>query len=93
MRLFEIILKFLFALISIYLLVASKVVGSDVTVLALFVTVPYLLISLLLGLVLVFNKKSSYNYSHSKKDYLIRRIEGTLLIIFAIVSLSFLINL
>lgn len=44
----------------------------------------FLGISLLLGIVLIFNRDSSYHYPQTKNDFIIRRIEGIVLIVFSI---------
>lgn len=41
-------------------------------------------VSVLLGLTLFFNKKSSYNCPPSSREYLIRRTEAVLLILFVL---------
>lgn len=76
MRILETILKLLFLSVSIYS-IKSEVVPTQ------FLSV-YLLITLILGIVLIFNKQSSYNYPQTKKDFIIRRVEGGLLIIFSL---------
>jgi Ca2+/Na+ antiporter len=76
MRILETILKLLFLSGSIYS-IKSEVVPIQ------FLSV-YLLITLILGIVLIFNKQSSYNYPQTKRDFVIRRIEGGLLIIFSL---------
>jgi hypothetical protein len=44
-----------------------------------------LLVSVLLGITLIFNKKQSYGYKLSKRDRIMRGIEGGVLVAFAIV--------
>lgn len=41
-------------------------------------------ISLVLGLVLIFNKKQSYGYELSKREIIIRKIEGVILAVFVV---------
>ncbi len=76
MRKLEIILKILFLAGSIYS-IKSEVVSH------LFLII-YLAICLILGIVLIFNKKQSYGYELQKREIVIRIIEGILLIIFSI---------
>ncbi len=88
MRYFEIILKLLFAVCGLYLIfVVTNNSGSYALNYQLFAMIPFSSASLLLGVVLWVNKKSSYNYLQSERDYKIRKIEGTLLIIFAVTML------
>ncbi|MDB5259281.1 MAG: hypothetical protein JWO73_489 [Candidatus Taylorbacteria bacterium] len=49
----------------------------------------FLISSLLLGITLIFNKESSYGYKCSELEYSYRRIEGAVLLVFAIVSIVF----
>jgi len=43
--------------------------------------------ALMLGIVLLLNKKQSYGYQLTRRDIIIRRIEGVLLIVFAILMM------
>ena len=76
MRIFEIILKLLFLLGSIYS-IKSEIVSTPFLI-------TFLIVCLVLGIVLIFNKDSSYNYPQTKRDLIIRKIEGGLLIIFSL---------
>lgn len=77
MRIFEIILKLAFFLSSMYFVAARPFDATCFTA--------FLVLSLILGIVLIFNKDSSYDYPQTKKDYFIRRIEGGVLIAFAVI--------
>ena len=85
MKYIEIILKLAFLALSIYIIV-SKNVMSD-WFLAL------LAVALLLGITLIFNKKQSYNYPSNwprlNRVFLLRRIEGALLVICSVAMLVF----
>jgi uncharacterized membrane protein len=76
MRIFETIIKFLFLFGSIYS-IKSETVNTPFLL-------TFLSVCLTLGIVLIFNKQSSYNYPQTKRDFVIRRIEGGLLIIFSL---------
>lgn len=79
MKIFEIILKVLFLAGSIYSIGAESVQTPYL--------IAYLTVCLVLGIVLFFNKKQSYGYELSKREIVIRKIEGVLLGVFAIFSL------
>jgi uncharacterized membrane protein len=76
MRIFETILKLLFLFGSIYS-IKSETVNTPFLL-------TFLLVCLTLGIVLIFNKQSSYNYPQTKKDLIIRKIEGSLLVLFSL---------
>ncbi len=76
MKYFEIILKLAFLGGSIYSIKAETV--SHQFLLA------YLTVCLVLGIVLFFNKKQSYGYELEKREIVMRKIEGILLVIFSI---------
>jgi hypothetical protein len=76
MRYLEIILKLIFLGVSIFLFIYHDPISIGVTDI-------FLLICMSLGIVLMFNKDSSYHFKQTKKDLLIRKIEGGLLIVFA----------
>lgn len=76
MKYFEIILKILFLFGSIYS------IKSEIVPYPFLIT--YLVLCLILGIVLIFNMKQSYGYELSKREIVIRRIEGSLLIVFSI---------
>lgn len=75
MKIFEIILKLLFLGGSIYSIKSESVPLSFLII--------YLSLCLVLGIVLMFNKKQSYGYELSKREIVIRRIEGVLLVVFS----------
>ena len=76
MRYLEIVLKFGFLIGAVYLIISAGISAPAVFC-------GFLAVSALLGLVLLFNKDASYNFKQSKKDLMMRKIEGSLLIIFA----------
>lgn len=76
MRAFEIILKILFLAGSAYSIKAETVPHGFL--------IAYLLVCLVLGLILFFNKKQSYGYELARREVIMRRIEGGILVVFAI---------
>jgi hypothetical protein len=78
MRYFEIILKIVF-------LGAVLVVGFNNDLLFSRWLCVILTVSLLLGIVLLLNKKQSYGYELSMREVKIRRIEGVLLVVFGMI--------
>ncbi len=76
MKIFEIILKLLFVIGSAYSIKAEEVSTSCL--------LAYLSICFVLGVVLIFNKKQSYGYKLEKREVVMRRIEGIILIAFSI---------
>ncbi len=91
MRYIEIILKLLFLIFS-GAMIWFAFNGSYYLILLFTFLKLYVLLNIILGLVLIFNKKSSYNYPQTKRDYIIRRIEGTVLIVFSILGFILLNN-
>jgi hypothetical protein len=85
MRIIEIILKLAFLALSVYLIVTQDVMSH--WFMALLVT------ALILGVVLIFNKKQSYRYpvNWPKLDrvFMLRRVEGFLLVIASVSMLVF----
>jgi hypothetical protein len=81
MRIIEIILKLAFLGLAITVMVSQHVFGHLITALAI--------VGFVLGLFLIFNKKESYgypkNYPKMNRVYLMRRIEGVILVLAAIV--------
>ena len=81
MKIIEIILKLAFLALAIVLFATSSFVSAWLTA--------FLAVSLLLGLVLIFNKHESYGYpagySRMGRVYFLRRIEGVILIAFAVI--------
>ncbi len=78
MKYIEIFLKLAFLIISVMFIITNSIDSSW-----FFVS---LLVSFLLGIILIINKNSSYNYPQTDRDYLIRRIEGVLLLIFSLTA-------
>jgi hypothetical protein len=76
MRYFEIVLKVAFLAGAVHLLLTNPVRTCYM--------VAFLILSAILGAVLIFNKKASYHYKQTKRDYMIRRIEGVFLVLFAL---------
>lgn len=85
MKYLEILLKLAFLALSIYIIVSKNVMSHWFMSL--------LIVALILGITLIFNKKQSYNYPTNwpklNRVFLIRRIEGVLLVICSIVMLVF----
>ena len=83
MKYIEIILKLAFLALAIGLFVTMSIPS------ALFYV--FLFVSLVLGIVLFFNKHESYGYpagyTKMNRVYAIRKIEGVLLVIFSIIFL------
>ena len=81
MKVLEIILKLLFLVGAIVLFVSTALIGTS------FMTA-FLVLALILGLVLMFNRHSSYGaWDLKPRNLRLRRIEGVLLVLFAIVFL------
>ena len=78
MKYIEIFLKLAFLIISVMFIITNSIDSSW-----FFVS---LLVSFLLGIILIINKNSSYNYPQTDRDYLISRIEGVLLLIFSLTA-------
>ncbi len=76
MKYFEIILKLAFLGGSIYAIKAETVSHTFL--------ISYLVVCLVLGIVLFFNKKQSYGYELEKREIIMRRVEGVLLVAFSI---------
>jgi len=84
MRYIELLLKLaFFALAAIVFIVQTPV--------SIWFSI-FLLVGLALGLVLILNRKSSYTFKHKKSDYVMRRIEGVLLVLMVIVFVMLLKN-
>jgi hypothetical protein len=81
MKYFEIILKIAFLALAIYVIATRQVFGEA------FMILTY--IAFILGVVLIFNKKQSYNYPANypkiKNVFMMRRIEGIILVLCALV--------
>jgi hypothetical protein len=74
MRYFEIVLKLLFLAGSVFFIVTHDIASLWFGA--------YMIIGAALGIVLIFNKDSSYRYPHTANTFLMRRIEGALLLAF-----------
>jgi hypothetical protein len=85
MKYIEIILKLAFLLLAIVLFVTKAFISPWFFA--------FLVVSFVLGIVLLFNKHESYGYPvgypKMNRVYLIRRIEGALLILFSVVILIY----
>ena len=77
MRFLESILKLLFVIGAVYFL-ATNLFWSTLFVI-------FLVTCFLLGLVLIFNKKASYRFKQSRNDFTMRKVEGVLLVLFAVI--------
>ena len=75
MRYVEIILKLAFLVTSVFLIVTRDIFSPIFSLL--------LIICIVLGLVLMLNKKASYNFRQTKKDLKMRQVEGGILVLFA----------
>ncbi len=78
MKYIEILLKLAFLVLAVIVLVTKAVPSVSFDIL--------LVVCIFLGLVLLFNKQSSYGFPQAKKDFVMRRIEGVLLMAFSIIS-------
>jgi hypothetical protein len=78
MRYIELILKLWFVILSVSMIIATRLADPYWSVL--------LVVSTVLGLVLIFNKDASYHFKQSKRDLKIRQVEGVLLVVAAIVA-------
>ncbi len=78
MKIIEIILKVVFLGESIYAIKSEQVSHPFL--------ISYLVTCLVLGIVLIFNKKQSYGYELEKREVVMRRIEGIILIAFSIMT-------
>lgn len=85
MKYLEIFLKLAFLVLSVYVIVSKNVFSHW------FMTL--LVVSLLLGITLIFNKKQSYNYPTNwpklSRVFLLRRIEGVILVVCSVAMLVF----
>lgn len=83
MKYLEILLKLAFLALSIYVIATRQVFGDAFMILAY--------VALILGVVLIFNKKQSYdypaNYPKIKNVFAMRKIEGIILVLSALVVL------
>jgi hypothetical protein len=76
MKYTEIILKLAFLVGSVYSIKAETVSHSFL--------ITYLAVCFILGVILFFNKKQSYGYELKKREVIMRKIEGIILVAFAI---------
>jgi len=79
MKYVEIILKIIFLIAAGCLLFVQPVQACSI--------ISFAVVSVLLGLTLIFNKNQSYGYKLSKREVKIREAEGILLIAFALVMI------
>jgi hypothetical protein len=77
MKYFEIILKLLFVAGAVTFFTAREFFMLNLWM--------FIIAALVLGVVLFFNKKQSYGYQLSSREIIMRRIEGGVLVVFAIV--------
>ena len=76
MKKIEIAFKILFLIGSIYSIKSETVSGNFLVL--------YLLVCLILGIILLFNKKQSYGYELKPREVIMRKIEGVILIAFSV---------
>jgi hypothetical protein len=77
MKYFEIILKLLFVAGAVTFFVSKEFFMLNLWV--------FIIVALVLGVVLLFNKKQSYGYQLSSREVTMRRVEGVVLVVFAVV--------
>lgn len=77
MRYVEIVLKLTFLITFINFSTQTSIVSSAFDAL--------LITAFVLGFVLTWNKNASYNFRQTKRDLIIRKIEGVLLMLFALI--------
>ena len=82
MRYTELLLKIVFLADSIYFIVTKSLDSESF--------LAFLLLTLILGIILIFNKKASYNFKQTKRDLMLRHIEGVIMIAFS--AIIYLIN-
>ena len=78
MRTIETIFKLAFLGLAIYFLVTQTVFSPLFSL--------FLIICIVLGLILLINKHASYHFKQTKKDLKIRQVEGSIMIIFAVIT-------
>ncbi len=81
MRSLESVLKIAFLVLGIALIWTKNFTAPGLQT--------FLGISFVLGVVLIFNHHTSYNFKQKPSDLAMRRIEGILLVVFAIVIFMF----
>ncbi len=79
MRQVETILKLLFLLGAVFF-ISTWNIDHD-----LFIV--FLVVKLLLGIVLIFNKEASYNFKQTKRDLAIRKTEGIIMVVSSVAIL------
>lgn len=76
MRYIETALKIIYLVGSVYFIYTENVLSPFFWV--------YTVLSAVLGAILIFNKDSSYRFAQKPRDIIMRRIEGVILIVFAV---------
>jgi len=76
MRNVEITLKLAFLALSVSFVAAQSIYSPLFDLL--------LVVCIVLGLVLMINKHSSYKFKHTSTDYKLRQVEGGILVLFAV---------
>lgn len=76
MKKIEITLKVGFILLALALIITGQVNTMGLMI--------FLVVSFVLGGILIINKDSSYSHKHTKKEWVMRRIEGVLLVVFSL---------
>lgn len=77
MKYIEIILKLLFVTGAVTFFVSQEEFMKYFSA--------FLLVCILLGITLLFNKKQSYGYKLAPREVIMRRVEGAVLVIFVVV--------
>ena len=80
MRSIEIVLKFCFLILAVFLIATSSIASVGLW--------SFVVICFALGIVVTINRKPSYKKANAKKDFALRKIEGAILIIYAFISLA-----
>lgn len=78
MRLLELFLKIVFVILAVAVFLDHVLYSPYLKV--------FIITSLLLGIVLLFNKDASYRFKQTKRDLFIRRIEGIVLVAFSLAA-------
>jgi hypothetical protein len=88
MRFLEILFKIIFAAGAAFFI--YTIPGSDDGLgILLLGLIPFLAACVILGILLIFNKHSSYDNIQTNTDLIIRKIEGIILVIFGLASIHF----
>ena len=81
MKYIEIILKIAFAVGAVTFFVSQSVFLQYFSL--------FLVVCILLGITLIFNKDQSYGYSLAQREVVMRRIEGGVLVVFSVMCTIF----